>query len=84
VTVTVLSKPACVQCTATYRTLDNEKVGYESDDIYTDGNLALVKELGYMAAPVVVVRDDEGNIADHWSGFRPDKITGLASTLKAA
>jgi glutaredoxin-like protein NrdH len=73
-----------VQCTATYRTLDNAEVGYESDDIYTEANLALVQELGYMAAPVVLVRDEEGNIADHWSGFRPDKITVLASSLKAA
>lgn len=83
-TVTVLSKPACVQCTATKRKLDTEEVGYDSDDIYSDSNFALVQELGYMSAPVVLVRDAEGNLVDHWAGFNPAKISELASVAKAA
>lgn len=34
--------------------------------------LALAKELGYLQAPVVISGDD------HWSGFRPDKISELS------
>ena len=33
------------------------------------------EDLGYSAAPIVVV--DEHN---HWSGFRPDRITALAQS----
>lgn len=83
-TVTVLSKPSCVQCTATYRTLDGASVEYGTEDVYAPDNLNLVQELGYMAAPVVLVRDEDGELVDHWAGFRPDKITELAAALKAA
>lgn len=70
--VTVLSKPACVQCTATYRALDSAGVEYEIKDLSQDPEaLALVKELGYLQAPVVIAGED------HWSGFRPDKISQL-------
>ncbi|HLP22446.1 MAG TPA: glutaredoxin-like protein NrdH [Microbacteriaceae bacterium] len=75
-TVTVYTKPSCVQCTATYRALDSKGVEYEVIDLSEDANaLETVKELGYLQAPVVVT--DEG----HWSGFRPDKIDELASRL---
>lgn len=83
-TITVLSKPNCVQCMATYRKLDAEKLDYNPEDIYEESNLATVQELGYMAAPVVLVRDEDGNIIEHWAGFNPTKIVGLASELKAA
>jgi glutaredoxin-like protein NrdH len=73
VLVTVYSKPSCVQCTATYRALDTKGIAYEVVDLSEDdAALALVQELGYMQAPVVVAG------SDHWSGFRPDKIQGLA------
>lgn len=73
VLVTVYSKPSCVQCTATYRALDIKGITYEVVDLSEDDTaLALVQELGYMQAPVVVAG------SDHWSGFRPDKIQGLA------
>jgi glutaredoxin-like protein NrdH len=75
-TVTVYTKPACVQCNATYRALDSKGIEYEVLDLSVDENaLAQVKELGYLQAPVVIT--DEG----HWSGFRPDKIDELASRL---
>lgn len=83
-TITVLSKSNCVQCDATKRNLDNADVDYEVGDIYSDENLNLVTELGYKAAPVVIIRDAEGSILDHWSGFNPTKITELASQTKAA
>ena len=32
-TVTVYSKPACVQCNATYKALDKQGIAYETVDI---------------------------------------------------
>ncbi|MBP1326411.1 glutaredoxin-like protein NrdH [Leucobacter exalbidus] len=74
--ITVYTKPSCVQCTATYRALDSKGIEYNVLDLSQDESaLETVKELGYLQAPVVVT-DDE-----HWSGFRPDKISALASRL---
>lgn len=72
--VTVYSKPRCVQCNATYRALDGAKIPYRVVDLtQTPAALEYVsEELGYEQAPVVVVDDQE-----HWSGFRPDKISEL-------
>ena len=73
-TVTVYTKPACVQCNATYRALDKKGITYQAVDISQDAEaLARIKALGYMQAPVVVTE------AGHWSGFRPDKIEELAT-----
>lgn len=74
--ITVYTKPACVQCTATYRALDSKGIDYEVHDLSEDPSaLEQVKALGYMQAPVVITD------SDHWSGFRPDKIDELASRL---
>ena len=74
--IAVYSKPSCVQCTATYRALDKQGIEYEVFDVSVDEKaLAAVKDLGSMQAPVVVTEDD------HWSGFRPDKISSLASRV---
>ncbi len=87
-TVTVFTKPSCVQCTATYRALDKEHIDYETRDVSTDDKaLEQVKKLGYLQAPVVVINgldgldelDPDSNPEDHWSGFRPDKISALAA-----
>lgn len=77
-TVTVYSKPACPQCTMTYRTLDSQGIGYRVVDVteVEAAMLYVVEELGYRAAPVVVVDDEPEN---HWSGFRPDKIQQVAA-----
>ena len=78
-TVTVYTKPACVQCNATYRALDSKGIEYRSVDLSTDPNaLDVVKAMGYMQAPVVVTDND------HWSGFRPDKIAAISSGQGAA
>jgi len=77
--VIVYTKPACVQCTATYRALDKKGVSYRSIDISQDeAALDRLKALGHMQAPVVEHLDDEGSLVDHWTGFRPDKIEELA------
>lgn len=68
--ITVYTKPGCVQCNATFRALDKAGVDYRSVDVSQDPeSLEHIKQLGYMQAPVVETNDD------HWSGFRPDKIS---------
>lgn len=70
--ITVYTKPACVQCNATYRALDKAGVEYSVIDITEDSEARdYVMALGYLQAPVVVVGED------HWSGFRPDRIKSL-------
>lgn len=71
-TITVYSKPYCVQCSATYRALD--KLGYEYTvvDISVDADARdYVMSLGHMQAPVVMAG------GEHWSGYRPDRIKAL-------
>lgn len=71
--VTVYTLPACVQCDSTKRLLTKNEIQYQEIDLSTDQDaLAMVKELGYTAAPVVVAGED------HWSGFRPDKLATLS------
>ncbi|MDG4664662.1 glutaredoxin-like protein NrdH [Mycobacterium sp. 236(2023)] len=78
-TVTVYTKPACVQCNATYKALDKAGIAYDIVDISVDTEARdYVMALGYLQAPVVVV----GN--DHWSGFRPDRIKALAGAAVAS
>ena len=67
--ITVYSKPRCVQCDATYRALDKLGATYQTVDVSVDSEaLQYIVELGYRQAPVVVTTDG------HWSGFRPDRI----------
>lgn len=73
-TVTVYTKPACVQCNATYKALDKAGVAYIKVDITQDDAARdHVISLGYLQAPVVVAGQD------HWAGFRPDRIKALAN-----
>lgn len=70
--VTVYTLPSCVQCDSTKRVLTRNGIEFKTIDLSQDeAAMALVKELGYTAAPIVVVGDD------HWSGFRMDKISAL-------
>ncbi|MBK8463555.1 MAG: glutaredoxin-like protein NrdH [Nigerium sp.] len=78
-TIRVFSKPACVQCTATYRALDRHGLDYEVVDLsHDDRALAEVLAMGYQQAPVVIDGDQ------HWAGFRPDKIKASATRARAA
>jgi glutaredoxin-like protein NrdH len=71
-TVTVYTKPACVQCDATKRTLDKLGVAYEAIDVTANQDAYdMLVEKGFRAMPVVNA-DDEW-----WSGFNPEKINGL-------
>jgi glutaredoxin-like protein NrdH len=70
--VTVYTKPSCVQCEATKRMMDKLKIKYNTVDITVDEEaLDMVMAKGFKSAPVVITEDDA------WSGFNPDKISGL-------
>lgn len=71
--VTVYTLPACVQCDSTKRLLTRNSIEYQEVDLSQDADaMAMVRGLGYTAAPIVVAGDD------HWSGFRPDKLATLS------
>ena len=71
--ITVYSKPACVQCTATTRALDARGLSYDVIDLTEDADaMERVTALGYRQAAVVVAGDA------HWAGFRPDMIGSLS------
>lgn len=73
--ITLYSKPACVQCTATKKALEKSNIDFEIIDISLDDEARdYVMSLGYLQAPVVVTASGE-----HWSGFRPDRIKALAA-----
>lgn len=92
--ITLYGKPRCVQCTASERELKKIGVDFEKDghrivlgettyihaDATTDENREVAMGLGYTQAPVMTVVVD-GEIVDHWSGFRPDKIKESASEV---
>ncbi len=70
--ITVYSKPACVQCTATTRALLAKGLSFKVVDLTVDdAAFERVQALGYRQAPVVVAGES------HWAGFRPDKINTL-------
>ena len=72
-TITVYSKPACVQCSATTRALEARGLSYELVDLTEDdAAMARIQALGYRQAPVVIAGED------HWAGFRPDMIGRLS------
>ena len=79
--ITLYTKPNCVQCNATKRALDKQGLDYETIDLTEDVNaLDRIKDMGFQQAPVVFAGDEA------WSGFRPDKIKAIAAeaTLAAA
>lgn len=73
--ITVYTRPSCGPCRATRSALDRQGTPYETVDISTDADARdFVMGLGYLQAPVVVAG------AEHWSGFRLDRIKALAAT----
>lgn len=85
--ITLYTKPRCVQCTATKRSLDKRGLEYTTIDVSQDEEaLARILAAGHMAAPVVEI---DGEVVDEsdprngpvkvsaWGGFRPDLIEQL-------
>lgn len=82
-TITIYSQPSCVQCNATFRSLDAKNLSYVVVDVTLDIDAhEFVVALGYRAAPVVVVREN-GEVVDRWYGFNPDKLAKWAAELTA-
>ncbi|MDR3433139.1 MAG: glutaredoxin-like protein NrdH [Rouxiella aceris] len=70
--IIIYSKPDCVQCSATYRAMDKQGLPYQVIDLTQNAQaLGQVRAMGYQQVPVIVAGDQ------HWSGFRPDKISAL-------
>jgi glutaredoxin-like protein NrdH len=81
-TITVYSKPSCVQCTATYRALDKLALEYTVVDISQDDQARqVVMAMGHLQAPVVVVTT--GETTTSWAGYRPDQLKALTATAAA-
>ncbi len=86
ITLTIYSKPNCVQCTGTLRHLESkkndagEKLAANKDFDYIDATKDMeafdfiANTLGTRQMPVGVARDADGNVLDHWTGFNPDKL----------
>ncbi|MBK4140791.1 glutaredoxin-like protein NrdH [Corynebacterium macginleyi] len=77
--ITVYTKPACVQCNATKKALDRAGLEYNVVDVTVDNEARdYIMALGYVQAPVVEAH------GEHWSGFRPDRIKNLAVLAASA
>lgn len=77
--IIVYSQPNCMPCRATVRKLNALGTPYTKVDVSQDDKaLALIRELGYTQAPVVVVDDV------HWSGYAPDKLAWAAQYVADA
>lgn len=73
-TVTVYTKPGCVQCTATFKALEKNHISYSKVDVSADDQAReFIQSLGYSQLPVVITT------SDHWGGFKPDRIKGLVN-----
>ena len=71
-TITVYSKPACVQCTATTRALEARGLDYQVIDLTEDDAALPMSRTGLPASP----RGGRGR--GSLGGFRPDLIGRLA------
>lgn len=69
-TVTVHTKPSCVQCKATFRHLDKLGIPYSVVTL-TEETTAHFKTAGYLSAPVVITDTDT------WAGYQPGRIEKL-------
>lgn len=77
--ITVYSKPACVQCKATMRHLDSKGINYNVVDLSKDDQaMEQVKSMGYLQAPVVIAGDS------HWAGYQPDRIDSINLQVQVA
>ena len=74
-TLTVYTKPGCMQCRAVTRALDKAAADYRTVDITADADARdYVLSLGYLQVPVVVTAAGE-----HFGGYRPERIAALGA-----
>lgn len=76
-TITVYSKPECVQCKYTKQKLDEKHLEYTELDISQDAEARkVVEDSGNHQMPMVVVKR-KGSVTV-WHGFHIDQIKGLS------
>jgi glutaredoxin-like protein NrdH len=74
--VTVYTNKNCVQCDATKRWLEQNKINFKTALISDSPEVdALIKEKNFQAAPVVVA----GEMS--WSGFRLEKLKTIKNII---
>lgn len=79
-TFEIMTQPGCQPCLFTEKKFSKHEIPFEARDIRQDADaFALCRELGYSGTPVVVVRNGDGEITDHWNEYRPDRIQGYAT-----
>lgn len=78
--IEVYSKPACVQCVQSKKLLEKHGLTFTEYDVIENVEAYdfVVNVLGYRAAPVIVVRNSEGEIEKSWAGFNPENIENIA------
>lgn len=75
--ITVYSKPGCVQCTAVKRYLKQHSIAFQEFDVSENERaLEIVKELGFLQVPVVVVPFGQG-VEEPFYGFDPLKLAQI-------
>lgn len=73
--LTVYSKPNCIQCEMTKIWLDQNKIQYESVNVYDHPEkLEEIKLNGFQQLPVVTLDEYFENA---WSGFNVDRLEEL-------
>jgi len=77
--IVVYTLPNCIQCNQTKKLLTKLELEFDTVDLTQNENeyRFVTEQLGYKAAPVIILRDKNGNVVDHWSGFNPEKVDGL-------
>ncbi|WP_017803092.1 glutaredoxin-like protein NrdH [Winslowiella toletana] len=76
--IIIYTKDNCVQCNATKNAMDKKGIDYQLINLDSEpAAVETLKSLGYRQVPVVMAADD------HWSGFRPDKISALGQLAMA-
>jgi glutaredoxin-like protein NrdH len=74
-----------VQCRLTYSWLDERGIDYDPVDLSKEPqHLESIRELGYAAAPVVIINLGDTQDEKHWYGFRPDLLEEFTTNKKAA
>jgi glutaredoxin-like protein NrdH len=81
--ITVYEKPACPACAQTKRNLKRNNIPYTGTDITVDDQAYgyIFNDLGYRQAPVIVVRDEDGNVINHWSGYKFEELESLRELI---
>ncbi|MFS2221937.1 glutaredoxin-like protein NrdH [Pantoea sp. B65] len=76
--IIIYTKDNCVQCNATKNAMDKKGLDYQLVNLDSEpAAVETLKSLGYRQLPVVMAADQ------HWSGFRPDKISALGHLTMA-